>query len=84
MFYLLCLVRGNEDDGIQIIEIDDGPNKGMTNGRNSGDFRGKLPISDSTLRKRNLEISLCGTDSDNDSGDSTRGQLLKRQRINLV
>jgi hypothetical protein len=76
-------MRVNDDDGIQIIEIDDAPQK--SNGRReNGEFKGRLPISDSTLRKRNLEISVCGTDSDNNSSDESylKGPSMKRLRNN--
>jgi hypothetical protein len=73
-------VRNNEDDGIQIIEIDDHSPKLSSNGRGqNGDFKGRFPMSE-TLRKRNLEISLCGTDSDN--SDDSRGPGQKRIRQN--
>lgn len=69
-------VRGSEDEGIQIIEIDDSPQR---NGRKeNGELR--LPISDSILRKRNLEISLCGTDSDNNLSDES-SQITSIKRI---
>ncbi|CAG7728772.1 unnamed protein product [Allacma fusca] len=80
-------MMNNDDDGIQIIEIDDAPSKPSANGRNpkeNGDFKGRLPISDSTLRKRNLEISLCGTDSDNNSADEFRGSAHKRLRSSNI
>lgn len=77
---LLFLVRGQQDDeGIQIIEIDDSPKH---NGRSmeNGEFKTRLPISDSTLRKRNLEISVCGTD---DSSDESYSRGLPEKRICL-
>lgn len=76
-------MRNNDDDGIQIIEIDEAPQKMSSNGRSSnqqnGDFKGRFQMSE-TLRKRNLEISLCGTDSDN--SDDSRGPPIKRLRQN--
>jgi len=69
-------IRTNDDDGIQIIEIDDAPHK--NGGRPNGDFKSRFAMSE-TLRKRNLEISLCGTDSDN--SDDSRGPT-KRLRQN--
>lgn len=62
--------RMNEDEGIQIIEIDDAPQKnGM---RPNGN---RFSMSD-TLRKRNLEISVC-----EDNADDSRGPI-KRLRQN--
>jgi hypothetical protein len=78
-------MRTNEDEGIQIIEIDEAPQKSSSNGRKSenGEFLGRLPISDSILRKRNLEISLCGTDSENNSSaDESFQSSAKRIRQN--
>lgn len=78
------LVRaGGGDDGIEIIEIDEAPRGGSSNGRKeNGELRGRLPISESTLRKRNLEISVCGTDSDNSDDSFQRGPPTKRLRQN--
>jgi hypothetical protein len=68
-------MRNNEDDGVQIIEIDDAPHK---NGRqNGGEIRNRFPMMSETLRKRNLEISLC----DSDNSDEARGPA-KRIRHN--
>ncbi|CAL8086885.1 unnamed protein product [Orchesella dallaii] len=73
--------RGPQDDeGIQIIEIDDTP-KHNGRGMENGEFKGRLPISDSTLRKRNLEISVCGADDSSDES-FTRGIPEKRICLN--
>ncbi|ODM94214.1 MOG interacting and ectopic P-granules protein 1 [Orchesella cincta] len=72
--------RGPQDDeGIQIIEIDDTP-KHNGRGMENGEFKARLPISDSTLRKRNLEISVCGAD---DSPDESFSRGLPEKRICL-
>ena len=68
------------DEGIEIIEIDDSPQRSSNGRKENGDFRGRLPISESTLRKRNLEISVCGTDSDNSDDSFQRSQPAKRLR----
>jgi len=73
--------RGQHDDeGIQIIEIDDTPKHNGRNSMENGDFNRRLPISDSTLRKRNLEISVCGSD---DSPDDPYSRGLPEKRICL-
>ncbi|XP_021959893.1 MOG interacting and ectopic P-granules protein 1 isoform X3 [Folsomia candida] len=63
--------RNHEDEGIQIIEIDDAPHKNGV--RPNGN---RFTMSE-TLRKRNLEISVC----DSENSDDSRGPI-KRLRQN--
>jgi len=71
--------ENDEDDGIQIIEIDDAaPHKNGV--RQNANLNGNPRFSmTDQLRKRNIEISIC--DSDN-SDDSRSGGPQKRLRLN--
>lgn len=53
--------RNNEDDGIQIIEIDDGgaPHKNGVRQSNGN----RYSTMSSELRKRNLEVTVCDSDA---------------------
>lgn len=76
----LVVREQHDDEGIQIIEIDDSPKHNGRNSMENGEFKTRLPISDSALRKRNLEISVCGTD---DSSDESFSRGLPEKRICL-